>query len=87
MAVSLTPQQVTLRARTAAYARWATCDPIEATAPAREAFMQRFVDQVDPDRVLPEVERNRRATAARKAHMSGLALKSSRARAARKAAS
>ena len=50
------------------------------TAPARKAFNQRFLDEVDPDRTLPETERNRRATAARKAYYARLALKSAQAR-------
>lgn len=46
--------------------------------------MRRFEDQVDPDGALPPEERARRAGHARKAYMLGLALKSSRARQARK---
>jgi hypothetical protein len=45
--------------------------------------MARFVDQVDPDRVLPEAERQRRAEAARRAHMAQLAFRSAKARAGR----
>lgn len=54
------------------------------TAPARDAFMMRFEDQVDPNRELPEAERQRRADAALKAHMASIALKSSRTRARRR---
>lgn len=54
------------------------------TAPARGAFNQRFLDEVDPDRVLPEAERERRAAFARRAHFTKLALASSRARSARR---
>jgi hypothetical protein len=46
------------------------------SAPARDAWMQSFVDQVDPNRTLPEDERSRRASAARRAHMLGLAARS-----------
>ena len=49
--------------------------------PARAAFLNKFEDQVDPDRVLPEAERLRRAESARKAHFARLALASARARA------
>jgi len=35
------------------------------TGPARQAFRDRFLDQVDPDRILPEKERAKRAEAAR----------------------
>ena len=55
-------------------------DPREYTAPARKAFLASFLDQVDPDRSLPEQERLRRAAAARKLHFTRLALKSVRAR-------
>jgi hypothetical protein len=54
------------------------------TAPARAKFMQKFQDEVDPDRVLPEPERLRRAEHARKAYFARLAFKSAKAR--RKAA-
>jgi len=35
------------------------------TAPARLALLDKFVDEVDPERVLPEKERAKRAEAAR----------------------
>jgi hypothetical protein len=50
------------------------------TTAARAAFNQRFLDEVDPDRVLPEAERDRRASYARRAHFAKLALKSVQAR-------
>jgi hypothetical protein len=56
------------------------------TAAARARFFQGFLDQVDPDRALGEEERMRRAEHALRSHMTLLALKSSKARAARKAA-
>lgn len=59
-------------------------DTRELTAPARAAFLARFEDEVDPDRRLPEDERQRRATAARRAYFSALALRSVQARRARK---
>lgn len=68
------------RARAAAYAKHAQYDPKESTRNARAAFLQRFVDQVDPDRELPEAERIRRAEAAKKAYMIRLAVSSARAR-------
>ena len=55
------------------------------TAPAREAFLSRFDDLVDPNRVLSPAERARRSEAARKAHMTRLALRSSLVRGKRKA--
>lgn len=81
MSDSLTPEQRSLRARMAAHLSWArTADPAARTAPAREKFDQRFLDAVDPDRKLPEKERQRRAVHARKAYFTALALKSARAR-------
>lgn len=83
--MSLTPEQRSLRASIAGNSRWSQEDPKEGTQPARKAFEQRFLDQVDPLRVLPEAERKRRANAALRAHMQRLALRSSKVRAARKA--
>jgi hypothetical protein len=78
---SLSPAQRSLRARVAAFTLHSQTDGQEHTAPAREAFLARFEREVDPDGVLPEVERKRRAECARKAYFAKLALKSSRARA------
>jgi hypothetical protein len=64
----------------------ATHDPRETTRAGREKFLERFDLQVDPDGTLDPAERARRAEHARKAYFAGLALKSARARAARKAA-
>lgn len=50
------------------------------SAPARAAFMDSFVQQVDPDRRLPEDEREKRAAAARKAYFTKLAAKSAKKR-------
>ncbi len=80
----LTPEQRTQRARLAAHTKWAhTHDRTEATRPAREAFNQRFLDDVDPDRELSEQDRQRRAGNARKAYYARLSLKSAQARSAR----
>ena len=83
MPVNTTPAQRRLQAQAAAHARWAKNDPVAGTAAAREKFLARFIDQVDPDRELDEKERIRRAESARKAYFTGLALKSSKARADR----
>jgi len=72
-----------LAGRIGAYRLAATHDSRETTKPARDAFMRRFVDQVDPDRKLPEKERERRAKAARSAHFTRLALNSAKKRQAR----
>jgi hypothetical protein len=82
MPSSLTPAQRSLLARLAAHRSWAvTPDPAARTAPARQRFDQRFLDEVDPQRILSEAERRRRAEHAKKAYFSALALKSSKARA------
>ena len=65
------------RGRIGGYARAAKYGPEELTGPARAAFHKRFEPQ-DPD-LSPE-ERARRTEAALKAHMAGLARKSSNAR-------
>ena len=82
----LTREQRSQRARIAVYTRWSKEDPSKQAAIAREGFNRRFLDEVDPDRVLPEVERNRRAGAALQAHMARLSFLSSKARAAGKKA-
>lgn len=76
----LTPEQRILRARIAAHTLHSKVDPTEHTAPARKAFLDRFERQVDPDGVLPEAERKRRAEHARKAYFTQLAFKSAKAR-------
>ncbi len=80
MSTPLNQDERTLRARVAAHTLHATHDPHETTAAARAAFLARFEDQVDPERVLPAGERQRRARHALKAHMSRLALASAKAR-------
>lgn len=68
-----------MRARMAAHAQHAQGKT--NTGPAREAFNKRFLDEVDPDRKLPEPERLKRAEHARKLHFQRLAFKSAKARA------
>ena len=72
------------RGRIGAYRLHATHDPRDTTRNARAAFLQRFLDEVDPDRTLPEDERERRAGYARKAYFARLSRLSAQAR--RKAA-
>ena len=78
MSGSLTPSQRRLRARIAAHALHAQGGT--STKSATAAFAARFEHQVDPDGTLDPVERARRATHARKAHMARLALASARKR-------
>lgn len=81
---TLTPEQLSLRriaGRIGGLRTASTHDSKVLTAPARRAFEQRFIIEVDPLGELPEAERNRRAAAARKAYFTKLAYKSARARA------
>jgi len=73
-----------MRSKLGAHTRWANCDDrTAATEPARKAFRDRWLDQVDPDRVLPAAERAMRADHAMRAHMTRMALASAKARARR----
>ena len=76
----LTPEQRSLRSRIGAHALHAKHDTMAVSAPGRKAIWRKFEDEVDPDRVLSESERRRRAEHARKAHMARLALASAKAR-------
>ena len=73
-------QEMALRGRIGAMVTHSRTNPQEITRKARETFLARFLDEVDPDHVLPEEERVRRATYARKAYFARLALASARAR-------
>jgi hypothetical protein len=78
---SLTPSERVIRAQIAANTSWAnTEDRALRTAPARRALLEKFEDQVDPDRKLTPKERAKRAENARKAHFQRLALKAVKAR-------
>ena|SRR5215203_4109227 len=77
------PEEAALRGRIGAHRLHASHDPRETTRKARERFLANFLDQVDPDRLLPEAERLRRAEQANKDHFAKLALASARARAQR----
>jgi len=83
--VALTKEQRILRARKAALTRWSKETPTrEHALRAQAGLLAKFLAAVPTD--LPEDERHRRAIAARRAHMAGLALASSKARAAGAAA-
>lgn len=87
-AKTFSPTELSMRGRIGAYAKWSKTDPREGTAAARAASpgsLAYFERQVDPDGVLPETERLRRAEAAKRAHFTRLALASARARSRRKA--
>lgn len=78
-------EERSLRGRIGAYALHSKYDSREITRAARAAYLAKWINEVDPERILPEVERDRRAESALKAHMTRLALKSAQARRARKA--
>src|SRR5262245_40922141 len=82
-AENLLPSERSLRARIAAHSRWAQEDRVAGTQAARAAFLARFEREVDPERVLSNTERSRRAESAKKAYFTRLALRSARARSAR----
>jgi len=66
--------------RSAALTRVAREGGAAVSEPARRAFLDKFIDQVDPERTLSEVERQARAQAARRAYFVKLAAKSAQAR-------
>jgi len=76
-----TPQEAALRGRLGALVLHSKYDRRETTAKARTAFLARFEREVDPEGILSEDERRRRAEYARRAHFARLALASARARA------
>ena len=69
-----------MRAKQGGLSCHAKNDSRAIAARARRGFLARFEREVDPDGVLTPEERERRAKLAMRAHMAGLALKSSRAR-------
>jgi hypothetical protein len=75
-----TPVERSLRARAAAYRLHSLYDSRELTSNARAAFRDRFAPQLDPEGILTEAERQRRAECARKAYYTALAPKSAKAR-------
>jgi hypothetical protein len=73
------------RARLAAVVQWSkTPDWSARTQAARDGFMSRFEDQVDPERRLDPATRARMAEQARRAYFIRLGRLSGKARAARK---
>lgn len=82
----LTPEERRLRGSIAANAMWSRIEDRTAhTAAARQAFLDRFEREVDPEGTLSAQERSIRAESARRAHFQRLALASAKARRARRA--
>jgi hypothetical protein len=68
-----------------AHTQWSReTDRTARTAGARAAFLDRFEREVDPEGALPAEQRAKMAANARKAYFLRLALKSAKARAAKK---
>jgi len=79
--MSLSPEQLSQRGRIGAHTLHATHDSRELTAAARAKFFQGFLTKVDEATPgLPEPERLKRAEHLLRAHMTRLALRSSKAR-------
>lgn len=78
----LTPSERALRARLAAHIKHAACeDPSAATAPARRAFLDRFMREArERFGDLPDEELARRAEHLKRAYFTKLSLRSSTAR-------
>ena len=74
------PAEMARRGKIGAHRLHATHDSRETSKPGRDAFLDRFLREVDPDGVLPETERQRRAEHARKAYFQQLARRSAVAR-------
>jgi hypothetical protein len=77
----VTPEERAQISRMGAHALHSRYDSRVMSQPARDAFMARFEDEVDPDGILPEAERKRRAEHAKKLYFTRLAHKSAKARA------
>jgi hypothetical protein len=71
-------------ARLGGLSRSAQYDGVEMTAKARSTFRSSFETLADPDGVLPEPERLRRAAALRRLHYVRMAYESAKVRRARK---
>ncbi len=76
----LPPELRRLRAKAAGLALHAKYGSDEISARARRGFYARFAAQVDPDGTMPAAERERRAEAAMRAHMSSLSYRAARKR-------
>ncbi len=76
----VTAAQRSLAGQIGALALHSRVDGREHVKAARRGFLAKFLDQVDPDRVLSESERNRRAEIAVKVHYARMRLQSLKVR-------
>jgi hypothetical protein len=79
------PKTKSLPQQIAANVRWSKEDPTRQGEILRAGLERRFLDEVDPNRELPEPERLRRAAKARQVFYQRLALASANARRERSA--
>lgn len=83
------PVERKLSAQHAALTRWSRKpaeERTEATTPGRTRAWEKFLNQVDPERKLPEAEREKLARQARRAHMIQLSQKAAKAKRLRREA-
>ena len=83
--LEIDPEEMARRGRIGAHVLHSRHDSSEIAARAREGLAKKYLDQVDPDRTLPEAERLRRAEHARRAHLARAARMSALARSSGKA--
>jgi hypothetical protein len=74
------PEEMSRRGRIGAHVTHSRHDARELTAPAREAFLSKFEQEVDPSGELSLEERQRRASHARRGYFAKLARMSALAR-------
>lgn len=65
----LTREERSQNARRAALIRWSRESPAQNAARGQAGLLKKFEKEVDPDGVLPEKERQRRAECRRRVHM------------------
>lgn len=80
MAISTRRSRAQLLGKIGGHTAHSRHDSRRLTEHARAAFLRRFEDEIDSERVLPAEERQRRAGQARKAYFARLALASADAR-------
>lgn len=80
------PEEMARRGRIGAHVLHSRHDSHEIAARAREGLVRKYLDEVDPERTLPEDERLCRAEHARRAHLARAARLSALARIARQEA-
>lgn len=78
------PQKASRAGRIGALSMHSRYDSRQTTAAGRAAFLASFESDVDPDGVLDAEERGRRAQSLRRAYFTSLAIRSARARQARR---